>query len=120
MLIFLASLLFQRKVKENYFRSEVRMCQGNLPIELGEKRCIFFLRNAEGVIPTFSTLQEAEESMPAFLEFGVLNGHTLLMLEQITLHVRMIVVVVAVVLLFSALPLVPCHDVCLVHFNIDY
>ena len=73
------------------------MCQGNLPIELGEKRCIFFLRNAEGVIPTFSTLQEAEESMPAFLEFGVLNGHTLLMLEQITLHVRMIVVVVVAV-----------------------
>ncbi len=26
--------------------------------------------------------------MPAYLEFGVLNGHTLLMLEQIMMHVR--------------------------------
>ena len=63
------------------------MCQGNIPEHLGETRCIFFLRNTEGVIPSFATAQEADESMPNYLEFGVLNGHTLLMLEQIMMHV---------------------------------
>ena len=42
-----------------------------------------------GVIPTFASLQEANELMPTFLDFGVLNGHALLMLEQLLGHVFM-------------------------------
>jgi hypothetical protein len=72
-----------RKVKEAFIKTRLHVCRGQIPAHIAETRCIYFLRSQTGVIPTFASLQEANELMPTYLDYGVLNGHALLMLEQL-------------------------------------
>ena len=59
----------------------------HLPENVIEEDCLYFLRASSGMVPLPNTIQEAEETMSGYLEYGILNGHSLVMLEQIISHV---------------------------------
>ena len=50
--------------------------------------CIYFLRNTEGMVPLPNTIDEANEVLPSQFEMGILNGHSLVMLEQVMTQVK--------------------------------
>jgi hypothetical protein len=59
------------------------MCYQHLPEEFHDENSIYFLRNTPGMVPLPNSVEEANEMLPAYFEFGILNGHSLVMLEQI-------------------------------------
>ncbi len=61
------------------------MCTGEPPDEIASSQCncCYFLRNTEGMVPLPNSLDEANESLPALFENGLLNNNSLIMLEQI-------------------------------------
>ena len=63
------------------------MCHGNVPDEVCDNDCIYFLRNTPGMVELPNTLDEANNTLPSFFEFGVLNGSTLTMLEHVITQV---------------------------------
>ncbi|MGH0158836.1 UNVERIFIED_CONTAM: hypothetical protein FKN15_061612 [Acipenser sinensis] len=52
-----------------------------------ESGVLFFLRNTKETINEPNDMKEANEVMPRLLEFGMLNGHLLLMLKDVLSHV---------------------------------
>ena len=44
---------------------------------------MYFLRNTNTIIPVPNDLAEANKVMSDYVEYGLLNGHSLLMLEQL-------------------------------------
>ena len=73
----------QKIIIQKVWRTYLHMCYEHLPEENTDKECIYFLRNTTGMVPLPASLSEAEENMPSYFEYGVLNGHSLVMLEQI-------------------------------------
>ncbi len=65
------------------------MCFGHLPEDLASTDCVYFLRNSGGMVPLPNNIEEATETLPAMFEVGVLNGHSLVMLEQVITQVYM-------------------------------
>ena len=65
------------------------MCYQHLPEDVIEENCLYFLRNTPGMVPLPNSIEEANEMLPAYFEFGILNGHSLIMLEQIIGQVSM-------------------------------
>ena len=65
------------------------MCYEHLPEDVIEENCLYFLRNTPGMVPLPNSIEEANEMLPAYFEFGILNGHSLIMLEQIIGQVSM-------------------------------
>lgn len=63
------------------------MCHSHLPEGHTDATCYYLLRNSEGMIPLPNTVEEANETVPSYFETGILNGHSLLMLEQIITQV---------------------------------
>ena len=59
------------------------MVYNHLPEEVIDENCVYFLRNTPGMVPLPNSIEEANEMLPSFFEFGILNGHSLIMLEQI-------------------------------------
>ncbi|XP_035829687.1 dynein heavy chain 10, axonemal isoform X2 [Aplysia californica] len=74
---------------QKVWRTYLYMCYEHLPEECADSQCIYFLRNTSGMVPLPSSLAEAEETLPNYFEYGVLNGHSLVMLEQIISMVYM-------------------------------
>ena len=64
------------------------MCYQHLPEEVAQYDTIYFLRNTPGMVPLPNTIDEANEMLPNLFETGILNGHTLVMLEQIITQVN--------------------------------
>ena len=63
------------------------MCHGHIPEEVAEDDCVYFIRNTPGMVDLPNTIDEAHEILPKFFEFGILNGHSLVMLEQVITQV---------------------------------
>ena len=59
------------------------MCHGHIPEEVAAGDCVYFIRNTPGMVELPSTVEEARTMLPKFFEYGVLNGHSLVMLEQV-------------------------------------
>lgn len=53
-----------------------------LPSKYASYNCIYFLRTQTGVVPMPQNYDEME-ILPEHFEYGLLNGHTLVMLDQI-------------------------------------
>ncbi|KAG9487629.1 hypothetical protein GDO78_007442 [Eleutherodactylus coqui] len=60
-----------------------------IPQEFAESTALYFLRNTQETISEPNDMQEANDVMPMFLEYGILNGHYLLMLKQVFSQVFM-------------------------------
>lgn len=63
------------------------MCHGHIPEEVAVDDCVYFIRNTPGMVDLPNTIDEAHEILPQFFEYGILNGHSLVMLEQIITQV---------------------------------
>uniref|UniRef100_A0A2C9JWZ0 AAA+ ATPase domain-containing protein n=1 Tax=Biomphalaria glabrata TaxID=6526 RepID=A0A2C9JWZ0_BIOGL len=74
---------------QKVWRTYLYMCYEHLPEESADSDCIYFLRNTSGMVPLPASITEADETLPSYFEYGVLNGHSLLMLEQIITLVYM-------------------------------
>ena len=64
------------------------MVYQQLPEEVSQYTTVYFLRNTPGMVTLPNTMDEAHEILPALFEIGVLNGHTLIMLEQMITQVN--------------------------------
>ena len=56
---------------------------GHMPEDVMTYQCIYFLRNTPGMVTLPNSIEEANQVLPGQFEIGILNGHSLLMLEQI-------------------------------------
>ncbi|XP_033627732.1 dynein heavy chain 10, axonemal-like [Asterias rubens] len=74
-------------ITQTITRTLLHMCHGNVPDEVCDNDCIYFLRNTPGMVELPNTLDEANNTLPSFFEFGVLNGSTLTMLEHVITQV---------------------------------
>ncbi|CAH1801914.1 unnamed protein product [Owenia fusiformis] len=70
-------------------RTYLYMCFGQLPEQTAESDCVYFLRNSPGMVPLPNTVEEACRELPELIEVGILNGHSLVMLEQVITQVFM-------------------------------
>ncbi|XP_077995609.1 dynein axonemal heavy chain 10-like isoform X2 [Glandiceps talaboti] len=70
-------------------RTILHMCHGHLPEEVSEQDCVYFIRNTPGMVELPNTIEEADDMLPKYFEFGILNGHSLVMLEQVIKQVYM-------------------------------
>ena len=70
-------------------RTYLYICYGNINENIGDFTSVYFLRNTEGMVPLPNSIEEAKVDLPKCFEFGVLNGHSLNMLEQIITWVRL-------------------------------
>ena len=70
-------------------RTYLHLCCGEVLGEMSNHDCIYFLRLGDGMVPLPNSLEEANEIMPSVLEVGLLNAHTLVMLEQVITQVYM-------------------------------
>ncbi|CAH1233746.1 DNAH10 [Branchiostoma lanceolatum] len=68
---------------QTVMRSYLFVCMDHLPEELADQDCVFFLRNVLGTVDCPNDIDEANEMLPKQFEFGILNGHSLVMLEHI-------------------------------------
>ena len=66
------------------------MTHCHLPEGHTSRDCMYLLRNSDGMVPLPNTVEEANETLPSYFEFGILNGHSLLMLEQIITQVSIL------------------------------
>eukprot|EP00736_Rhodelphis_marinus_P002315 Rmarinus@m.3250 len=62
--------------------TQVRMCFDTLPENIVETRCTYFLRNLPDAIPIPPEVSAVDDVLTTYLEYGVLCGHSLAMLEQ--------------------------------------
>ncbi|XP_050408300.1 dynein axonemal heavy chain 10 [Patella vulgata] len=74
---------------QKVWRTYLHMCYQHLPEQVTDNNSVYFLRNTPGMVPLPNSVEEAEEMLPAYFEFGLLNGHSLVMLEQIITQVYM-------------------------------
>uniref|UniRef100_H2ZL67 Dynein heavy chain tail domain-containing protein n=1 Tax=Ciona savignyi TaxID=51511 RepID=H2ZL67_CIOSA len=51
------------------------------------EQCVYFLRNISGVIPVPNDIEEANATLSTYVETGLLNAHSLVMLEQMIAQV---------------------------------
>ena len=51
---------------------------------------VYFLRVTAGMVSLPGNMDEADEILPPCFEMGLLNGHSLVMLEQIINQVRVL------------------------------
>ena len=65
------------------WRTYLQMCFGHLPEEAMQYDSVYFLRTTPGMVPLPGNMEEADEILPPCFEMGILNGHSLVMLEQI-------------------------------------
>ncbi|XP_014373608.2 dynein heavy chain 10, axonemal, partial [Alligator sinensis] len=71
--------IIKQKVSNLYFH----LALDEIPEEFLQDDIIFFLRDTRETITEPNDITEANEVLPEMLEFGLLNGHTLLMLKNI-------------------------------------
>ncbi|MGH0156714.1 UNVERIFIED_CONTAM: hypothetical protein FKN15_032047 [Acipenser sinensis] len=69
------------------YHTELQVALNQVPEKYMESGVLFFLRNTKETINEPNDMKEANEVMPRLLEFGMLNGHLLLMLKDVLSHV---------------------------------
>ena len=70
------------------------MCFNFLPEGSQDLDSVYFLRTTEGMVPLPNTIGEANATLPGLFEIGLLNGHSLLMLQQVINKVRRLLLAV--------------------------
>ena len=78
-------------IKQKVLRTYMYMCYLHLPEEVADQvDCVYFLRNTPGMVPLPNSMEEANETLPAYFEMGTINSNSVLvMLEQIISQVYM-------------------------------
>ena len=76
-------LPLQKIVKISVTRTYMYMCFNFLPEEARDLDSVYFLRTTEGMVPLPNTISEADSMLPGLFEIGLLNGHSLMMLQQV-------------------------------------
>ena len=59
------------------------MIEKRLPEEKQNSPCVYFLRNLQTKLPAPADAAEARRTIPRYVEYGVLNAHSLMMLHQL-------------------------------------
>ncbi|KAM4707116.1 dynein axonemal heavy chain 10 [Discoglossus pictus] len=80
---------FTKIIKRKVHRTLLYLSFNCAPQEFADSSALFFLRNTKETIPEPNDIQEANDVMPMFLEYGMLNGNTLQMLKQVFSQVFM-------------------------------
>lgn len=80
--------LLQRNELVKFLRTILYLCRDSYPSNLSQKNCAYFLRTTPGTIPAPSTSEDADKIMVKYLDYGLLNGHTLYLLANILNKVR--------------------------------
>ncbi len=44
---------------------------------------MYFLRNTSGMVPVPNTVEESDQTLPQYFDYGLLNSHPLYMLNQV-------------------------------------
>jgi len=95
-------VVFQKIVKVSVTRTYMYMCFNFLPEEARDLDSVYFLRTTEGMVPLPNTISEAEMTLPGLFEMGLLNGHSLLMLQQVINKVNRDICNCTLIILVSA------------------
>ena len=74
---------FQKIIIQKVIRTYLYMCYQYLPEEFADQDSVYFIRNIPGMVPLPNNKEEAKEMLPGYFETGLLNGHSLVMLEHI-------------------------------------
>uniref|UniRef100_H3BAL0 Dynein axonemal heavy chain 10 n=1 Tax=Latimeria chalumnae TaxID=7897 RepID=H3BAL0_LATCH len=80
-------LLCKKIVTQKVYNLVLHLAFNHLPVECMAVDAVYFLRNVKETISEPIDVNEANESMPKALEYGMMNGHALLMLNQIFSYV---------------------------------
>ncbi|XP_030074215.1 dynein axonemal heavy chain 10 [Microcaecilia unicolor] len=72
-----------KTVIQKIYRTVLYISCGGIPGEFMNSNALFFLRNTKETINEPNDMTEAGDDMPKVLEYGMLNGHTLLMLKNV-------------------------------------
>lgn len=67
-----------RKITKTY----LFMYCGTYPSDISSKMSMFFLRTTPGAVHLPISLEEAHLTLPHYFDFGILNSHPLLLLNQ--------------------------------------
>lgn len=81
-------LYFQKTFIQKVEKDYLYMSFEHLPEEFSTCNCVYFVRTTTGVIPMPQTPEEMGE-LSFYFEYGLLNQHLLIVLEQIALQVSM-------------------------------
>lgn len=84
------AFIFQKIVIQTVTRTYLHMCYQHLPEEFADHDSMYFIRNTPGMVPLPNSKEEANETMPNYFEMGILNGHSLVMLEHIIAKVGLL------------------------------
>ncbi|KAH0625394.1 hypothetical protein JD844_014880 [Phrynosoma platyrhinos] len=74
---------FQKTVKREVYNQYYHMVMNDISEEFVENDIVYFLRDTSETVSEPNDLIEANDVLPEVLEYGILNGHTLVMLKQI-------------------------------------
>ncbi|KAM5191717.1 dynein axonemal heavy chain 10 [Mantella aurantiaca] len=85
----LAPIPLTKTILQKVYRTVLHVSFNCVSEEFADSSALFFLRDTQETIPEPSDMQEANDVMPRFLEYGMLNGHPLLMLKQVISKVFM-------------------------------
>ena len=64
-------------------------CRKQLPAELVNVDCFYFLRYGSDSVVVPSDITEADALLPSYFEYGRMTSNSLLMLEQVLMHIYM-------------------------------
>ncbi|XP_069071115.1 dynein axonemal heavy chain 10 [Pleurodeles waltl] len=72
-----------KTIMKKVYHSKLFVANNKVPDEFMDAHILFFLRNTQESITELADMDEANELMPKKLEYGILNGHPLLMLQHV-------------------------------------
>ncbi|CAH2295752.1 dynein heavy chain 10, axonemal [Pelobates cultripes] len=78
-----------KMIRQTVYRTFLHVSFNCIPEEFANSNALYFLRNSQETILEPNDIQEANDVMPMFLEYGILNGHSLMMLKQVFAQVFM-------------------------------
>ena len=75
-------------VVEKKTRYDIFLSNGSLPEDKESSECFFFLNSSRKPIPVLSSLEEAEDTLPTLLEYGLINSPPIMNLEDSLIQVE--------------------------------
>ncbi|KAG8456021.1 hypothetical protein GDO86_001999 [Hymenochirus boettgeri] len=76
-------------IKRKVYRTILYVSCNEIPVKFIDSSALYFLRNTKETIPEPNDMQEANNILPMFLEYGMMNKDSLQMLKQIFSQVWM-------------------------------
>ncbi|XP_028567040.2 dynein axonemal heavy chain 10 isoform X2 [Podarcis muralis] len=75
--------MYKKTIKREVYNLYYHMAMNNIPEDFVETDMVYFLRDTAETVSEPNDLTEAKDVLPEVLEYGLLNGHTLMMLKQL-------------------------------------